>query len=187
MKLPIVQFLSTLALGLIPPAFALGKGKICLFNAPTGASIEVLNHDIADFGHTGWGYLVGGTSTWVFGATEEPNITWHTTGSWSQMLAAFAGASHGHAANYYLYYKCTDTDTSAVGAANKEVSKLEAETYDWYGNNCLTRSIAIFQAYDSAITYHNPAGTGPNWYFDNIGWLDSHGGAWSDRQNLPKP
>jgi hypothetical protein len=79
---------------LVLTAHALGAGKVCMFNAPSGADT---------LGHVGWGYLVGGTSTWIYGATEEPGDNWHTSGSWSQMLEAFCGSGPYHKASYYLY------------------------------------------------------------------------------------
>lgn len=72
------------------PAYALGAGKACVFFAGTGA------HGL---GHTGWAYQIGGSSQWVYGATEnysgnphtDPNHDigyWDRQGSWQQALNA---------------------------------------------------------------------------------------------------
>jgi len=45
------------------PAAALGPGQVCVFNAPTGGNGWI--------GHDGWGYLIGGTNQWIYGATEN--------------------------------------------------------------------------------------------------------------------
>lgn len=153
-------FVTTTCAGLILSAQALGPGKVCMFNAPAGAY---------GLGHVGWGYLVGGTSTWVYGATEDPGKNWHTSGTWQQMLAAFKGAGTFHAAGYYKYYKCEGSPHSSVGAANKQVAAGEASGYNVDWDNCLTKAIAIFKVYDSS-TYGDLGdgkGWGPNFFFDN--------------------
>jgi hypothetical protein len=145
---------------LVFTAHALGAGKVCMFNAPSGAYT---------LGHVGWGYLVGGTSTWVYGATEEPGENWHTSGSWPQMLASFKDSGDYHNAGYYLYYKCQTSPTSAVGAANKQVAAGEASGYNWDNDNCLSKAVAIFEAYDGSTFDYlgNGKGWPPNFYFDN--------------------
>lgn len=157
---------STLAtIGFAAPAQALGAGEVCMFNAPSGAQLPLgLNA-----GHVGWGYLIGGSTTWTYGATESASYHWHTSGSWSAMLAAFRNAGYGHSAGYYTKYKCQNTGTSAVSAANTAVANGEATTYDWFSSNCLTRSIDIFNAYYGFGLYSG-SGVAPNYYFDNLSW-----------------
>lgn len=146
------------------PAQALGAGDTCMFNAPSGADIGV-----GAMGHVGWSYLVGGTSTWVYGATESPTYHWHTSGNWNSMLSAFRNAGYGHSAGYYTQFKCTSTPTSAVGAANNAVANGEGSGYNGLTNNCLTKSVAIFNAYYGFGLYGG-AYEGPNWYFDHLAW-----------------
>jgi hypothetical protein len=152
------------AVGLAAPSYALGPGEVCMFDAPSGA--EVLG---ANYGHVGWGYLIGGSTTWVFGATESATYHWHTSGDWNTMLSIFSGNRYGHAAGYYTKYKCKTTSTSSVGAANTAVSTSESNGYDALTNNCLTKSVAIFNAYYGFNLYWGGY-EGPNYYFDNLAW-----------------
>ena len=142
------------------PAQALGPGEVCMFNAPSGAD---------GLGHVGWAYLIGGTSNWIYGATEEPNQSWHETGSFADMLSAFSDAGNYHAAGYYQYYRCETSPNSSVGAADNQVAEGEASGYNVIDNNCLTKAVAIFKAYDSGTfgSLYNGDSVGPNWYFDN--------------------
>src|SRR5215469_3770594 len=146
------------------PAYALGPGDVCLFNAPSGADVGLVA-----FGHVGWGYQIGGTSTWLFGATESPTYHWHSSGSETTMLADFANADYGHSANYYTQYKCQGTDSSAVRAASVAVSTGESNGYNGLTNNCLTKSVAIFNAYYPFGLYWGGY-EGPNYYFDHLNW-----------------
>jgi len=107
------------------PAAALGPGQVCVFNAPTGGNGWI--------GHDGWGYLIGGTNQWIYGATENYSGArqinpghdigyWDRVGNWNQMVGTFSDPSiptlnHIHR-NYYTTYKCYSTSTSSVGAAN---------------------------------------------------------------------
>ncbi len=71
---PLAPFALAVALALCsaavarPPhaAYALGPGQVCVFLAPQGAPIAGLYT-----GHVGWAFLEGGTSNWIFGATEN--------------------------------------------------------------------------------------------------------------------
>jgi len=142
------------------PAYALGPGEVCMFDAPTGAYL---------LGHVGWAYLVGGTSTWIYGATEEAGESWHESGSFTNMLSAFRGAGPYHDAGYYKYYRCRTSPNSAVRAADQQVTQGEASGYNWDYNNCLTKSIAIFKAYDSGTFggLYDGVSVPPNAYFDD--------------------
>lgn len=136
-----------------------------MFNAPTGAELGPWT-----LGHVGWGYLVGGTSTWVFGATESPTWAWSASGSWSTMLDAFKYANHP---GYYTQFNCSTSTNSAVGAANNLVAWYDDIAKSGYGianNNCLTHAVAIFQMYDSGTFGGMRDGSfaGPNHYFDGL-------------------
>ena len=140
--------------------FALGPGKVCIFNAPSGAG---------GLGHVGWGYLVGETATWVFGSTESAYGHWHEAGDFEEMLGTFRSATKYHSAEFYKYYKCASTPNSSVGATDIEVAQLEASKYDVMTNNCLTNAVSIFSTYDStcANSLGWPDWQGPNFYFDD--------------------
>lgn len=154
------------------PAYALGKGEVCMFLAPTGA------HDL---GHVGWGWLVGGSATWTFGSTENLsgaiNVgggsntdSWSESGSFSTMTRTFAnkltiGGHYYHAAGYYTLYRCENTPVSSVGAANTQVHTEAVNGYSVLTNNCLDKAIAIYQAYDAALTFKSALLVGPTEYF----------------------
>lgn len=152
-----------LALG-AAPAQALGTGTVCMFNAPSGAQLGPAN-----MGHVGWAFRIGGTQGWEFGATENASYNWRDSGDQTTMFNTFKGLrGHGIATGYYTQWRCRNTANSSVTAASNKVNELYGQSYDLLWNNCLTRSVTIFQAYDSSLNDLPGAGaTGPNWYFDN--------------------
>jgi hypothetical protein len=183
--MPIVQALRRVAIGFgiaivgavwlaAPPAVALGSGTACMVNAPSGATVGPIT-----FGHVGWAFQVGGTSTWVFGATENgggsayvppggDTESWNASGSQSQMLAAFRNAGHFHPAGYYTQYRCRTIANSAVGAANTAIRTQAASGYVFPTNNCLTKSVAILDAYGENLGWPGYF-QAPDNYFDNLG------------------
>ena len=157
-----------------PSASALGTGTGCMINAPHGATVGGVN-----FGHVGWAFQVGGTSTWVFGATENgggnfyvppggDNQSWSASGSQSQMLAAFKNAGHFHSAGYYTQFRCHTIPNTAVGAANNEIRRQDGSGYFFPTDNCLTKSVAILDAYGEGLGWPGYF-QAPNNYFDNLG------------------
>ena len=161
------------------PAYALGAGQVCLFNAPSGAPTPVGN-----MGHVGWAFLEGGTTNWTYGATEnrsgqwtvdagQNTDSWIKNGTWSQVTADFKNAlsingHYYHDHGYYTQYRCRNTAQSSVGAAVNEARTQQNNGYNFINNNCLTKSINIFWSYDNSLHDLPYAGTtGPNWYFDN--------------------
>jgi hypothetical protein len=165
-----------------PTAAALGTGTGCMFNAPSGATVGGI-----DFGHVGWAYQVAGSSTWIFGATENgggsayvppggDNESWDTSGTESQMFAAFKNAGHFHAAGYYTQWRCHTIPNTAVGAANTAVGVQDGSGYFFPTNNCLTKSVAILNAYGEGLSWPGYF-QAPNNYFDNLGnagWGPTH-------------
>jgi hypothetical protein len=169
----------------VPHARALGLGEACAFIEPQGAAIAGQN-----FGHIGWGYQVAGTSTWVFGATENPNGSafiqpgdfngaWKATGTWDDMLDAFTSQTYypSHAVNPasnsngpsapYTSYKCEIVANSAVGAANNAAAATFTAGYLGLTNDCLTAVISVLSAYNAQNL--NPATDfGPNYWYDNL-------------------
>jgi hypothetical protein len=157
-----------------PAAHALGLGMACVFNQPDGAVVFG-----GARGHIGWGYEVGDSGQFVFGATEDPNGTpliragdgnplgaWHASGNFTQMLQAFQFQPHwgswpnaaedasSHATSQYTRYKCVDVANSAVTAANNEVNVVEGNglngvLYSGAGWNCMNHAYAILTAYNA--------------------------------------
>jgi hypothetical protein len=164
-------------------AQAYGTGEACVFIEPQGAKFAGLN-----FGHIGWGYQVAGTSTWVYGATENPNGTpqiwapafngaWKASGTWNDMLNTFTLQTDypSHAVNSasnatnpgapYTQYKCEAVANSNVTAANAAASANITAGYTLPSNDCLTAVDRVLSAYNAqnlpSLTF-NP---GPNaWY-----------------------
>ncbi|MEV4754871.1 hypothetical protein AB0J86_07130 [Micromonospora sp. NPDC049559] len=138
------------------PARALGAGRVCLFNATEGAGTA---------GHVGWAFRVGTADDWIYGATENADWSWRREGNWSSALATF-DVTNGD--GYYDHYRCRDTPSSSVGAAKSKVDEVYGRAYHLLWDNCLTRSVEIFKAYDGALAdLPYAGGTGPNWYYDN--------------------
>ncbi|MCX5063879.1 MULTISPECIES: hypothetical protein [unclassified Streptomyces] len=139
------------------PATAVGAGRVCMFNATEGAWIA---------GHVGWAFRVGGADDWIYGATEDPSHNWQKESNWKTMLDTFR-AQGGK--GYYDTYRCRNTGHSSVTAAKDEVKSAYSRPYDAGTDNCLTRSVEFFLAYDSDLWNDLPLSsyTGPNWYYDN--------------------
>ncbi|MBR8836065.1 MAG: hypothetical protein DSM106950_19080 [Stigonema ocellatum SAG 48.90 = DSM 106950] len=130
----------------LKPVQALGPGRVCMFKAPSGAT-----YGVVDAGHVGWAYEVGNSGSWAFGATEvadgKPSSTWSKSGDWNAVLDTFKRGAGFHGIGYYTQYRCRNTASSAVGAANNEAQREEDNGYDFEVNNCLTKSVLIFNAY----------------------------------------
>jgi hypothetical protein len=131
------------------------------------------------FGHVGWAFQVGGTSTWVFGATENgggnfsvppggDNESWRASGTEAQMFAAFKNAGHFHSTGYYTRFRCRTIANTAVGAANTAITNQANSGYLFPTNNCLTKSVAILDAYGEGLGWPGYF-QAPNNYFDNLG------------------
>jgi hypothetical protein len=147
------------------PAYALGAGTVCMFNAPSGAELGPLH-----LGHVGWGFREGNTTTWEYGATENASTNWRGRGDQNAMFNTFRQRK-GIATPYYTQWRCMASPNSSVGAASTEVDQLNKQTYNLLNDNCLTRSIAIFQVYDGSTFGGMGSGdaVSPNGYFNNIG------------------
>jgi hypothetical protein len=158
-----------------PTASALGTGTGCMINAPRGATVGPIT-----FGHVGWAFQEGGTSRWFFGATENGGGSAYVppggdTQSWSasansqnDMLVAFKNAGHFHAAGYYTQWRCHTIPNTAVGAAITEINNQAASGYVFPTNNCLTKSVAILNAYGEGLGWPGYF-QAPDNYFDNLG------------------
>lgn len=139
------------------PAAALGAGRVCMFNATEGALTA---------GHVGWAIQVGGADDWIYGATEDASHNWQKESNWKAMLNAFRVQG---GKGYYDTYRCKSTSHSSVTAVKNEVKAAYSRPYNLYTDNCLTRAVEFFVAYDSDLSSSFPLAsyTGPNWYYDN--------------------
>lgn len=170
-------------LGVVPtPASALGTGTGCMINAPSGATVGGVG-----FGHVGWAFQEGGSSRWFFGATENSggnayvppggdDQSWQDSGSQNDMFSAFAHAGHHHSSGYYTQWRCRTIPNTAVGAALTEVRNQATNGYVFPTNNCLTKSVAILNAYGEGLGWPGYF-QAPNNYFDNLGnagWGSTH-------------
>lgn len=162
------------AVGWAPAASALGTGTGCMFNAPAGATVGPIS-----FGHVGWAFQVAGSSTWIFGATENGGgsayvppggntDSWNASGSENQMFAAFKNAGHSHAAGYYTKWRCRTISTTSVGAASQQIAVQAGSGYFFPTNNCLTKSVAILNTYGEGLGWPGYF-QAPDNYFDNLG------------------
>lgn len=136
-------------------------GRVCMFDAPKGA---------LTLGHVGWAFRWSDGS-WGYGATMEDH-NWQKHGSEQQMLHDFATSNDSGG---YRSYRCTNTAADNEGSAESAVTAGFARTYNVLDDNCLTRSIQIFKAYDGSGGL-NRLSDGklifPNAYFnyDLTGW-----------------
>jgi hypothetical protein len=147
------------------PAYALGAGTVCMFDAPSGADLGLM-----EAGHVGWAFREGNTTTWEYGSTENASTNWRGRGDQNAMFNAFR-QRQGNANPYYTLWRCHASPNSAVGAASAKVDQLYNQRYNALFDNCLTRSIEIYKAYDGSTFGGMSSGaiTSPNRYFNNLG------------------
>jgi hypothetical protein len=113
-------------------------GRVCLFDAPDGAW---------GLGHVAWAYRwADSTDTWSYGATLQSH-NWRRHGPEQQMLHDFATLDESGG---YRSYRCKDTAADDQSAADTTVAVGFARHYDLATDNCLTRSIEVFKAYDGS-------------------------------------
>ena len=157
---------------------ATGPGEACLFSAPHGAV-----PDGGLVGHIGWGFQNGTSDDWTFGATEGiapvPYVppggntdSWQESGTFAAMLNAFGTGDHPFSKGefYYLQYRCTKVTSSNPSAALAEVQAKDATGYNLVNDNCLTKAVAILQAYNVAGLPNVPLfppGDLPDTYFSS--------------------
>jgi len=170
------------------PAYALGPGRVCVFLAPQGAPL-------AGFyaGHVGWAFLEGGTSNWIFGATEnrsgwpfvkpgDNNYAWVSNGPWDSVLATFAGqlvigGTFYHGADYYTQFRCQNTSNSSVGAAVARANAIKGYGYGFVTDNCLDHAYNVLTTYGGSMVYpaSNSGFWTPNGWFAALGVFSGFG------------
>ncbi|MEY9927426.1 hypothetical protein ABH926_002051 [Catenulispora sp. GP43] len=141
-------------------------GRVCMFDAPKGA---------LSLGHVAWAYRWSdGSDTWDYGATLADH-NWEKHAPEQQMLQDFATLNESGG---YKSYRCKDTAADDQSAAEAAVAAGFARPYNLAEDNCLTRSVQIFKAYDGSGGLNGmPDGkfVFPNAYFnyDLSGWEDA--------------
>ena len=154
---------ATVAAATVAAAASAPAGRVCMFDAPDGA---------LGFGHVAWSYRdADGSDGWEYGATLQSH-NWRRHGSEQQMLHDFATMDESGG---YRSYRCTDTAADDQSAADAKVLAGFARPYSLATDNCLTRAIEIFKAYDGSggLNGLEPGRfTFPNAYFNYelTGW-----------------
>ena len=174
-----------------PPPAAPNVGKACVFNAPKGG-ITAPGPHIS--GHVGWAYLANpATGIWKYGANEGPvsffnlvSRTWYASGTWSEVLKAFAGPwptsgqnkGYYHTGNYYQTYRCVSTKAYNAAAALKVVKGEYDEFYSIPDFDCLAQTVEVLATYGAPISEHiyllNPYYWVPN-HFYTSGYMSKFG------------
>jgi hypothetical protein len=156
------------------PGGGVVPGRVCLFNAPTGVFAPG-----SFIGHMAWAFRIGSTDTWEFGATEgndanifdtalTDNHSWSDMGSWDYVKSTFkSGVHYGKGPGYYTRYRCKDEPDSLLPATSAEISKQWTNGFFAPLNDCLTKSVAILQAYGASLP-NVGIDPRPNAYFDNL-------------------
>jgi hypothetical protein len=134
-------------------------------------------------GHVGWAYQVVGTLNWTAGATEngpsllnptQSIVRWYANAPFNDIMIAFKESLTYdgiiiHPLPYYTRYRCITTPFASPAAAWTAVGYEVPPTYNALTDNCLTKSITIFQAYSDSLAGLDPGlTTGPNFYFTNL-------------------
>ncbi len=150
-------------------------GTVCMVNAPSGVVPGGL------IGHVGWAYQSGSGDQWTFGATEgvpekikiapdNDTHSWSSSGTWLDLVKTFTNAHlRGqellYPANYYTQFRCRSVNNGNESAVLAQVQKQASNGYDGLANNCLTKTVAIFQAY-GVTDLPRATDVTPNEYFN---------------------
>lgn len=126
------------------------SSEACVFDAPSG--VATINGEEI-FGHVGWALQLPDGS-WEYGANEGPGTldsseTWSSTGTWWQMVAAFAGRGQYYAAGFYTQYRCADVNTTSNGIAAAQKTEVDEnnQAYAVPGQDCESAAYNILAAY----------------------------------------
>jgi len=149
-------------------SYALGPGRMCMFNALDAAVID---------GHVAWAFDVPGGSTWVYGSTDDdaagdfnvpagqPNGAWSASGNWNSVLAYFRDSPIG-----YSSYRCVNTATSAVGGALGVVGQIPGWGYNALDNNCLDDAYQVLNTYRGGEMPAPGFAASPDDYYVALNW-----------------
>jgi len=175
------------------PAYALGRGRACVFLANRGAK---------GAGHVGWAFQEPPQDHWFFGSTEgaggeeggpnaakippgQWNGAWVANGTWAAAKQAFKNAkANEHPGGYYTQYTCRNTKDSSVHAADVQAEANKGRGYDLWGNNCMNHAYDVLTTYGETMSVPN----NPDWLNN---WSPSLWvkqlvlvGGWENLQNL---
>ena len=158
----------------IPGTYDFDPGQVCMFYNPKLSAGLV--------GHVAWAYLQDPSSgTWEFGSNDGPvnpifnrtSKTWYATGTWSSVNSTFTSKS-------YTSVKClTGGGWDNVAAANSAVTAQQGTEYKIPGNDCLSDTVAILDAYGlslpTATSYADILDWIPVFYYNNqlAGWSEA--------------
>jgi hypothetical protein len=123
-------------------SLTISGGRVCMFHA----AVSVIGQEI---GHVGWAFRTAPGDRWEFGGTEFLDFNnWIHTGNWQNVLAAFRSPPTPIHAQYGDY-RCLDVPTAFMHptAANITAHLGQLRRYDLLLDNCLTRSVEVFNAY----------------------------------------
>jgi hypothetical protein len=141
------------------PGRAEQPGRVCMFLAPD---------NVHGLGHVGWGYRRADGVRWDYGSTAFGDPPWRASGPLPQMLADFRDRETPP--DSYLYMRCRSTDRADDAAAGLAADSADAEPYNLFTSNCLTRTLVVFHAYDASADLASLGDglfTPPRWYFDH--------------------
>ena len=134
-------------------------GRVCMFLAP---------EHVFGLGHVGWAYRWSDAQNWDFGSTTGSTASWHKSGAFADVLKGFHDAPDS--SGPYKSYRCRNTTGHDQAAAAAKADQVAAEPYDILTNNCLTRSLEIFETYDTSgglTSLGEGKLTAPRWYFEH--------------------
>lgn len=124
--------------------------------------------NVLGLGHVGWAYRHADGILWDYGATSFQDQPWRATGSLDRMLADFR--SREQPPGSYVFFRCRGTAADDEAAAKAAADASDAQPYNLFTSNCLTRSLKVFHAYDGTpdlASLGSGLFTAPRWYFDN--------------------
>lgn len=142
-------------------SFTVAAGRVCMFYAPASIISE-------EVGHVGWAFRQTAGDRWEFGGTEyiRAQDNWIKTGTWRDVLTSFQ--SPPVRASRYTTYRCLDWPKAWMDpvAADKTARAASSRPYTLTIDNCLTRSVEVFNAYGLSL----PPGEleYPRHYFESL-------------------
>jgi len=74
-----------------------------------------------------------------------------------------------HPGSYYTSYRCSKTSKADLLAALTAANAVSTDGYNFLTNNCLTKALAVFVAYDSTLQLQPGDSTPPYDYYLGLG------------------
>jgi hypothetical protein len=136
-------------------------------------------------GHAGWAFRtsIGGgkEEQWAIGATEnttgkdlgpgKDNNSWRETGlkpKGAEKVFADGHKYYDSKRKKYLryadynYYRCADTASANIGAANTQYKLQKGNGFNGFTNNCLVKAVEVLRSYGKSMP--DAQYTSPNYY-----------------------